>query len=242
MKLISKKEVQKLRETFIDKANLEKNKVDQALSENIRAFNDWKETRKQEEHKIELEFNARTERYSRQIDDLASDIAILTKQREKLMIPVEKLRKEAEQVYKDNLEQKEILDNNRKILLEINKKNNETLKLINDKEKRLTKREILIKSSENSIKLEQDSTKLASSRLNKEIKEFESYKELEMAKIQDKLDELRIKNDEIMAQNKAIKEQKIQNIKDQAKNLSDRQAVNAAWEELKKLKENYDRR
>jgi hypothetical protein len=40
MKLISKKEVQKLRESLVDKANLEKNKVDQALSESIRAFNE----------------------------------------------------------------------------------------------------------------------------------------------------------------------------------------------------------
>ena len=40
MKLISKKEVQALRTKSIDKANLEKDKVEKALSENIRAFNE----------------------------------------------------------------------------------------------------------------------------------------------------------------------------------------------------------
>ena len=40
MKLLSKKEVQTLRSQAIDRSNLEKSKVDQALSANIRAFND----------------------------------------------------------------------------------------------------------------------------------------------------------------------------------------------------------
>ena len=40
MKLISKKEVQALRSREIDKTNLEKDKVERALSESIRRFNE----------------------------------------------------------------------------------------------------------------------------------------------------------------------------------------------------------
>jgi len=242
MKLISKKEVQALRTKSIDKANLEKDKVEKALSENIRAFNEWKDTRKREELKIEIDFKARMDKYNKQVDDIISEIAILSKQKEKAMIPVEKLLKEAEQVMKENLEQRELIENEAKRLLGVSDQNKETQEKIDKKEKLVNKREILIKLAENSLKLEQESTKIASGRLNKEIKAFEAYKDTENAKIQDKLDEIRIKNDEINAQNKAIKEQKLQNYKDAQKNISDRQAVNTAWEELKKLKEKYDRR
>ena len=242
MKLISKKEVQKLRESLVDKANLEKNKVDQALSESIRALNEWKEKRKNEELKIEMAFKKRMERYNKQIDDLASDIAILTKQREKLMIPVEKLLKETEKVYKENLEQKDILDKSFKKVLDIDKRNKEILKLIDEKEKRISKREFIVKKAETNLKAEKESIKIENNRLNKEKMDFNEYKTTENSKIQDKLDEIRIKNDEIKSQIAVNKEQKLQNIKDQAKLLSDRQALNSAWEELKKLKEKYDRR
>jgi radical SAM superfamily enzyme len=46
----------------------------------------------------------------------------------------------------------------------------------------------------------------------------------------------------IKAQIEVNKEQKLQNYKDQQKNISDREAVNSAWAEIKKLKEKYDRR
>ncbi len=242
MKLLSKKEVQTLRSQAIDKSNLDKSKVDDALSKSIREFNEWKIQRSQEEGRIVQEFQNKINRYNAQIDDLVVEIAQLSKKRESQLIPVNKLFDEAKSKMKE-VELKQI--ESEKVCKELNdisKRNKDDSDRLDKREKLLSKREKLIDNITKKTMKEKEAIKLGYEKLVKNRIEFEEYMLKENAKNNEKLDEIRIKNDEIKSQLAVNKEQKLQNMRDQAKLLSDRQALNSAWEELKKLKEKYDRR
>ena len=129
-----------------------------------------------------------------------------------------------------------------KSLDEINKKNKEASETVTKREKQLDKRELLVDSASKRALREQEATKLGAEKLFKAKIDFENEQIRIKAKNDDKLDEIRIKSDEIKAQIAVNREQKLQNMRDQSKVISDRQALNTAWEELKKLKEKYDRR
>lgn len=242
MKLLSKKEVQTLRSQAIDRSNLEKSKVDQALSANIRAFNDWKTERSQEEYKIEQEFHNKINRYNAQIDDLVKEVAQLQQQKAYQLIPVTKLMEEARIKMREVETKRSECEKMCKSLDEINKKNKEASELVAKREKLLAKRELLVDSASKRALREQEATKLGAEKLFKAKIDFENEQVRIKAKNDDKLDEIRIKSDEIKAQIAVNREQKLQNMRDQSKIISDRQALNTAWEELKKLKEKYDRR
>jgi len=242
MRLISKKEVQALRSREIDKANLEKDKVDRALSESIRRFNEWKEQKKEETRQIENDLQNMVARYNIQIDDLIATVSQLKKAREIYLIPTNQLEKQAQIKNQEADKKLKECDELRKQLETQNKQ-------ITDKEKSILIREQRVEKEENNIKQEKikiendiNAIKIANEKLLNDKIAFEKLIEEEKYKLNDKQTEIKAQMNEIKAQIEVNKEQKLQNYKDQQKNISDREAVNSAWAEIKKLKEKYDRR
>lgn len=241
MKLISKKEVQALRSRAIDRDNLEKSKVDEALSRSIHAFNEWKDKRKDEEYKIEKDFQNKINLYNLQIDDLVAELSKLKQEREFQMTPINKILKEAQEKLSEANKKKEECDKFCREAEQIRQKNEEFNKDLTKKEQLLDKRERLLDKNYHKLDREQDSIKIERERLFKEKVAFDNYKEQENEKFTDREHQIKLQADEIKAQISVNKEQKKRNLQEQAKNMSDRQAVNTAWDELKKLKEKYDR-
>lgn len=242
MKLISKKEVQALRTTSIDKANLEKMKLDEAKSKSLKEFNEWKDRRKYEEYQIEQDFRNKINQYNNQIDDLLAEISELRAKREFQMIPINQIMEKAQNQLKEAEQKRSECEKTCKELEKLNKINKEVSDNLDKKEQKLQKQEqIIIKEAKKSEK-ERESIRLANEKLFQAKLELENKKIEQTKQINEKLDEVRIKWDEIKAQLNVLKEQRLQNMKDQAKILSDRHALNSGWDELKKLKEKYDRR
>lgn len=242
MRLISKKEVQALRSREIDKANLEKDKVDRALSESIRRFNEWKEQKKEETRQIENDLQNMVARYNIQIDDLIATVSQLKKAREIYLIPTNQLEKQAQIKNQEADKKLKECDELRKQLETQNKQ-------LLDKEKSILIREQRVEKEENNIKQEKikiendiNAIKIANEKLLNDKIAFEKLIEDEKYKLNDKQTEIKAQMSKIKAQIEVNKEQKLQNYKDQQKNISDREAVNSAWAEIKKLKEKYDRR
>lgn len=241
MRLISKKEVQALRSREIDKANLEKDKVDRALSESIRRFNEWKEQKKEETRQIENDLQNMVARYNIQIDDLIATVSQLKKAREIYLIPTNQLEKQAQIKNQEADKKLKECDDLRKQLETQNKQ-------ITDKEKSILIREQRVEKEENNIKQEKikiendiNAIKIANEKLLNDKIAFEKLIEEEKYKLNNKQTEIKAQMSKIKAQIEVNKEQKLQNYKDQQKNISDREAVNSAWAEIKKLKEKYDR-
>jgi len=241
MRLISKKEVQALRSREIDKANLEKDKVDRALSESIRRFNEWKEQKKEETRQIENDLQNMVARYNIQIDDLIATVSQLKKAREIYLIPTNQLEKQAQIKNQEADKKLKECDDLRKQLETQNKQ-------LLDKEKSILIREQRVEKEENNIKQEKikiendiNAIKIANEKLLNDKIAFEKLIEEEKYKLNDKQTEIKAQMSKIKAQIEVNKEQKLQNYKDQQKNISDREAVNSAWAEIKKLKEKYDR-
>ncbi len=236
MKLISKKEVQALRSREIDKANLDKDKVDRALSESIRRFNEWKEQKKEEEKQIIEEFKETINKYNIQIEDLLNAIKQLKKERDSYMIPINQLYQEAET--KEKEAEKKLNDYNRFYkeleirIKKIQEKENELVK-IDQKNKKL---ETFLEKEKEKIKKNWEMIRIAQDKLLKDKLDFQNWKEKEKEKINTKLDEIRIKLDVIASQSRINQEQKIQIEKEKQKIKSDREALNAAWNEFNKLR------
>jgi len=242
MRLISKKEVQALRSREIDKANLEKDKVDRALSESIRRFNEWKEQKKEETRQIENDLQNMVARYNIQIDDLIATVSQLKKAREIYLIPTNQLEKQAQIKNQEADKKLKECDDLRKQLETQNKQLLDKEKSILIREQRVAKEENNIKQEKIKIENDINAIKIANEKLLNDKIAFEKLIEEEKYKLNNKQTEIKAQMNEIKAQIEVNKEQKLQNYKDQQKNISDREAVNSAWAEIKKLKEKYDRR
>jgi len=242
MRLISKKEVQALRSREIDKANLEKDKVDRALSESIRRFNEWKEQKKEETRQIENDLQNMVARYNIQIDDLIATVSQLKKAREIYLIPTNQLEKQAQIKNQEADKKLKECDELRKQLETQNKQLLDKEKSILIREQRVAKEENNIKQEKIKIENDINAIKIANEKLLNDKIAFEKLIEEEKYKLNNKQTEIKAQMNEIKAQIEVNKEQKLQNYKDQQKNISDREAVNSAWAEIKKLKEKYDRR
>ena len=242
MRLISKKEVQALRSREIDKANLEKDKVDRALSESIRRFNEWKEQKKEETRQIENDLQNMVARYNIQIDDLIATVSQLKKAREIYLIPTNQLEKQAQIKNQEADKKLKECDDIRKQLETQNKQLLDKEKSILIREQRVAKEGNNIKQEKIKIENDINAIKIANEKLLNDKIAFEKLIEDEKYKLNDKQTEIKAQMSKIKAQIEVNKEQKLQNYKDQQKNISDREAVNSAWAEIKKLKEKYDRR
>lgn len=241
MKLISKKDAQQLRQKQIDQENLEKSKVDKALSDSIKKFNEWKQRMKEQEAVIEQSLQEKITRYNIQIDDLVEFNMKLREERERMLIPVNKLLAEAKEKHKlaeQRLNECEKLLKDNKLLGEQLKKQENT---INKQKQSLTKQQSLLDKTSIKTKKEQESTRVMAEKLANDKLKFEQWKEKEIIKINDRSDEIRIRSNEIKAQILVNQEQKKQNAIENAKLLSERQAVNNAWQELNQLKRKHDR-
>ena len=242
MKLISKKEAQKLRTKQVDKSNLEKKKVDIALSQSIKLFNEWKDTKRNDEAEIEQHLQQKITRYNIQIDDLVAFNIKLRQEREKMLIPVEKLLKEAQE--KSNIvdnrfkECEKLFEYNQKISKQLNNDINKCIK----EEKLLVKRDSSTRKANTMLVKDQEHIRVIKEKLANERIQLTDWKEKEMIKNNDNKDEVRIRSNEIKAQILVNHEQKLQNTRDTAKLISDRQALNSAWQEVNKLKEKYGNR
>lgn len=242
MRLISKKDAQKLRQKQVDQDKLEKSKVDKALSDSIKKLNDWKQIKKQEEALIEQSLQEKIARYNIQIDDLVEFNMKLRQEREKMLVPVNTLLADARAKHKlaeQRLSECEKLCDDNKKLGEQLKKQETKLYKTNET---LTKKQQLLDKATIKMRKAQESARITTERVANDRLKFEQWKEKEIIKINDRSDEIRIRSNEIKAQILVNQEQKKQNAIESAKLLSERQALNNAWQELNKLKEKYDRR
>jgi len=242
MKLLSKNEVNQLKQKNWETEMREKRAIDTELKKSIDLFNTWKGEKERQLKEINHKFYERVCENNGVIDQLMDEIKQLETKRNILMRPIEPLKRKYEKLLVEVSETKE---QNATIRKELTNQSQELLKReekIDKKNEKLQEREKI--DAERSKRVEESeakqrelikSTLKGNELLEKEIKEFKQQ-------TCQKETELKVEAEAIKSQKKVLEALEKENKKQERKLFNERLALNTAWAELKKLKEEYDRR